>query len=198
MSIYYLYLKTHNQTGFKYLGRTVQDPYKYKGSGTLWLRHIDKHGYDVTTQILKECSNLDEVAEWGNYYSKLWNIVESKEYANLMAENGDGRGVGYKMSAGVKEKVIKNLRKPGVPLSESHKQAISKSLKGRKMPEEQRLKCSESHKGQIPWNKGKENPHARTDHMNNMPKVTCPHCGKVGSIGPLTAWHFDKCKHKTA
>jgi len=32
----YLYKKTHNQTGFKYLGKTnSKDPHKYKGSGIL-------------------------------------------------------------------------------------------------------------------------------------------------------------------
>ena len=61
MSIY-LYVKTHNITGLKYLGKTINpDPHSYKGSGTIWLRHIKKHGYDVTTEILKECSNNEEI-----------------------------------------------------------------------------------------------------------------------------------------
>jgi len=49
----YLYLKTHNKTGLKYLGKTIQNPYKYQGSGEYWIPHIKKHGYDVTTKILK-------------------------------------------------------------------------------------------------------------------------------------------------
>ena len=36
----YLYVKTHNKSGLKYLGKTIQNPFKYKGSGTYWLRHI--------------------------------------------------------------------------------------------------------------------------------------------------------------
>jgi hypothetical protein len=28
------------------------------------------------------------------------------------------------------------------------------------------------------------------------PKVTCPHCGKVGGCSAMGKWHFDKCKHK--
>jgi hypothetical protein len=88
--IIYLYKKTHNITGLKYLGKTTQDPFKYKGSGTYWSNHINKHGYDVTTEVLKECQSVDELKEWGIYYSDLWNIVESKEWANIRPESGDG------------------------------------------------------------------------------------------------------------
>lgn len=86
----YLYKKTHNVTGLKYLGKTTIDPHKYKGSGKYWKLHIKKHGYDVTTEILKECRNNEEVKYWGSYYSKLWNIVRSDAWANLMEEKGDG------------------------------------------------------------------------------------------------------------
>jgi transposase len=49
----YLYVKTHNKTGLKYLGKTTKlDPHKYSGSGKRWLRHLKKHGFDYTTEIL--------------------------------------------------------------------------------------------------------------------------------------------------
>ena len=87
----YLYLKTHNKTNRKYLGKTVsEDPHLYQGSGKVWKRHIAKHGYDVTTEILLTTDCKDELKEMGLYYSDLWNIVESKEFANLMKESGDG------------------------------------------------------------------------------------------------------------
>jgi hypothetical protein len=89
----YLYKKTHNKTGLQYLGKTTQDPFKYKGSGKRWGNHINKHGYDVTTEILKECSTNEEVKEWGIHYSNLWNIVDSREWANLKPEYGDGGGI---------------------------------------------------------------------------------------------------------
>jgi transposase len=72
MSIIYLYKKIHNKTGLQYLGKTISsDPHKYQGSGTHWKKHIKKHGYDVTTEILRECFSKEEVKEWGLYYSKL-------------------------------------------------------------------------------------------------------------------------------
>lgn len=87
----YLYVKTHRQTGLKYLGKTTSsNPYKYKGSGTVWIRHIKKHGYDVETEILLETEDKNEISKWGEYYSNLWNIVESKEWANLTFETGAG------------------------------------------------------------------------------------------------------------
>lgn len=89
--IIYLYVKTHNKTGLKYLGKTVSnDPVKYKGSGLYWRNHIAKHGYDVTTEILKECVNDDELKLWGQHYSELWDIVRSSNWANLKTECGQG------------------------------------------------------------------------------------------------------------
>ena len=74
----YLYVKTHNVTGLKYLGKTHRkDPIKYKGSGTHWRRHIQKYGYDVTTEILFKSEDIDQIKKLGLYYSNLWNIVES-------------------------------------------------------------------------------------------------------------------------
>lgn len=87
---YYLYKKTHNQTGLKYLGKTETDPYTYKGSGTRWNNHLSVHGNDVSTEVLRECESNDEIRYWGEYYSNLWNVVESDEWANLKAESGDG------------------------------------------------------------------------------------------------------------
>jgi hypothetical protein len=87
----YLYVKTHNKTGLKYLGKTVaQDPHLYKGSGKRWRAHCQKHGYDYSTEILFQSNCKNEIKEKGLYYSRLWNIVESKEWANLMPEQCDG------------------------------------------------------------------------------------------------------------
>jgi hypothetical protein len=41
-----------NHCGLKYLGQTIQDPFKYKGSGKYWKNHIKIYGYDVTTKII--------------------------------------------------------------------------------------------------------------------------------------------------
>ena len=87
---YTLYVKTHNKTNLKYLGYTKQDPYRYKGSGVYWRRHLKVHGDDVSTKVLKECVSKDEVQQWGEHFSELYNVVESTEWANLKPETGDG------------------------------------------------------------------------------------------------------------
>lgn len=87
----YLYVKTHNKTGLKYLGKTTRvDPHKYAGSGKKWLRHLKKHGRDYTTEILLATKNDEELRDTGIFFSKLWGVVESKEWANLREESGDG------------------------------------------------------------------------------------------------------------
>ena len=87
----YLYKKIHKKTGLKYLGQTSrQDPYKYPGSGKWWRAHLDKHGYDFDTEILFESDNKTEIRNMGIYYSELWNVVKSSDWANLKPESGDG------------------------------------------------------------------------------------------------------------
>lgn len=85
----HLYVKTHNITGLKYFGKTTaKDPHKYKGSGHIWTPHIKKHGYDVTTEIIGYFIDRDECTTFALEFSEKHNIVNSKEWANLMLENG--------------------------------------------------------------------------------------------------------------
>lgn len=93
MPTYYLYKKTHNNTNLKYLGFTKHDPFKYKGSGKYWASHLKVHGNNVNTEVLLETDSKDLIQEAGTYYSNLWNVVESAEWANLKPESGDGGGV---------------------------------------------------------------------------------------------------------
>ena len=104
----YLYKKTHNKTGLQYLGKTTQqDPHKYKGSGDHWIPHIKKHGYDVTTEILKECESSEELSFWGRHYSELWNIVDSEEWANKIPETGGGGGLSSEQAVAMNIKKVK-------------------------------------------------------------------------------------------
>jgi hypothetical protein len=89
---YYLYIKT-SPLGLKYLGKTTKDPYTYMGSGKIWKRHIRKHNLtynDIKTEIVFETNNSDELISKGLELSTLYNVVESKEWANLRQESGDG------------------------------------------------------------------------------------------------------------
>src|SRR5579863_8730157 len=87
--IYNLYVKQHNQTGLKYLGSTTTyNPERYPGSGLYWKRHLDTYGNDVSTYIIATFDNQKDLHEAGLFYSNVWNIVESDEWANLKEEAG--------------------------------------------------------------------------------------------------------------
>ena len=86
----YLYIKQHSVTGLKYFGKTTQDPYKYLGSGKHWIRHINKHGKEFvdTIWLSEPYTNKELLTEFALFISEEYNIVESKEWANLIPENG--------------------------------------------------------------------------------------------------------------
>ena len=93
MTIYYLYVKIHRITGLNYLGYTSKlDPHAYAGSGTRWNLHLQKHGYLYDTKILHRCISKSAIRAWGLFYSRLWSVVNSRKWANLKEENGDGGG----------------------------------------------------------------------------------------------------------
>jgi len=104
-----IYIKTHNITKLRYFGKTCQeDVAKYTGSGKYWKNHINKHGYNVETFVIR-VFNENERAECMKYcleFSRMHNIVKSKGWANLIDENGiDGAIFGSKLSEKTKEKM---------------------------------------------------------------------------------------------
>jgi len=202
----YLYKKTHNKTGLNYLGKTIQDPYTYKGSGKRWGNHINKHGYDVTTEILRECKTNEEVKEWGLYYSALWNVVESREWANLKEEYGDGGGI-YGEGNGMFGKTHTPEVKAALAeeASKRFKGKTYEDLYGKEKAEQLKRKRSESLKGKN--NAREHNPMfgkiqkasskaLQSYRAKNRPKFECPHCGKVCASSQFKRWHGDKCRRR--
>jgi len=127
MNIYYLYVKTHNKTGLKYLGQTSkQNPYDYHGSGKDWKIHLREHGVDISTVILQECKTKQELNEAGRYYSNLWNVANSPEWANRIPETGGGSCT--TATAAKISKKLKGVKKP--PRTKQHCDNLSSSAKG--------------------------------------------------------------------
>jgi hypothetical protein len=215
----YLYKKTHNKTGFKYLGKTIQDPYKYMGSGTDWVPHIKEHGCDVTTEILKECQSNEELNYWGRYYSKLWSVADSTEWANKIPETGGGVGgkVGVPRSAKTKEKL--RIAQAGRKHTEEHKRKAalpkigrkrpehSKKLTGRKRPDQSaRMKTCQLGPDNHMFGKT-QTPESNEKRRNSQlgeksvrygkkdPVFECPHCHKkVAGMGNFNRWHNSNCR----
>ena len=96
--MYFLYEKTHKQTGLKYLGQTKENPYLYTGSGIDWKKHLKEYGSDIDTYVLFQSESWDEIVYWGRYYSQLYNIVNAQDdfgnkiWANRIPETGGGAG----------------------------------------------------------------------------------------------------------
>ena len=161
--MYYLLLKTHNKTGLKYLCQTKKkDPIKYPGSGTRWLRHLNKHGFNFTTKILGKFSKKKDLVQAGEKYSIKWNVKKDRGYANLIDEKGDGGDtsdfINYKkmkpMPTGLwkrpdltKYNQIRINPNKGKKLSYHTRKKMSKAQKGRKMSEETKQKLSKSRTG---------------------------------------------------
>ena len=192
----YLYKKTHRKTGLKYLGKTTTaNPNEYPGSGKYWTRHIKKHGYDIETEILRECKDETELKEWGLYYSNLWNVVESEEWANLKPEIGDG---GSEAGPNNPNFGRKN------PAQSQRMSGENNPMYGKPRPKELNEEHSLRMKGRPAHNTGKPMSSAQKEKLRvaNLGKirvkivVTCPHCGKVGDKWPMGRWHFDRCKLK--
>ena len=126
-----LYIKIHQITGLKYFGMTSSDdPYKYRGSGKYWKRHIRIHGYKVNTEIYFQSENVDEAAQIAIRFSKENNIVKSKEWANMIEENCI---IGWSKGVIFTEEHKQNLRKPksiSYPKSEEHRKKIGQAQKG--------------------------------------------------------------------
>lgn len=96
----YLYVKVHKITGLMYFGKTTKkNPLNYLGSGKHWKRHINKHGIEnvETVWVSEPFTDKDDLEDFSLFFSDFFDIVNSKEWANLREENGiDGAPKGVR------------------------------------------------------------------------------------------------------
>lgn len=182
--ITYLYHKRHKLTGLNYFGKTTRDPYLYNGSGKYWNAHLKKHGLNIETVQVWEFSSSNNCSEFAVSFSIRNNIVESKEWANLIVENGITGG--YNSAAYTDAAKIKK----------------GKKLKGRQYSAETLEKMSNSKKG---LQAGDKNPMYGKSHSTeskklqrnkalSREKLVCEHCGTICSSNNFTRWHGNNCK----
>lgn len=84
----HLYIKTHRTSGLRYFGRTKNDPYSYFGSGIYWNKHLEKHGYEVDTQVFGTFLTKVELVTAAIEFSLTRDIVTSESWANSTIETG--------------------------------------------------------------------------------------------------------------
>lgn len=208
----YLYVKTHNVTGLKYLGKTKNEPYKYKGSGTYWYKHIKKHGYNVTTEIIYESEDKEDIVSAGLYYSLFYDVVKSDKWANLMEEKGDG---GFSLSTQLAQlEKVKNGTHIFLSQNGGSKRTSYYNLKRSKEGEntfcdkekQKERAIKRTTDGKNPFSKengGSELAKRANIKMfaegkhSSQKKLTCPICNKIGHGKVMMyRWHFDNCKFK--
>jgi len=131
--LYFLMLKIHNVTKLKYLCfhyGTRESCYTYNGSGSYWTAHLSKHGKDITTDIILESLNRDEISIRGIQLSKEWDIVKSDKYANLTIEDAQTTAEPLQRPE-VREKRLQSMkdRIQKYGLTEKEKKARAKGIK---------------------------------------------------------------------
>lgn len=216
----YLYIKRHKITGKLYFGKTsngYEEMLAYLGSGTVWNRHINKHGIEhVETIWFCLYYNREDCKEFAECFSEQEKIVESKIWANLRPENGingggtKGEGFGRKQSAETKAKrsaamlgntnfkFRKNFDR--APISENHKERIAKAQTGKKQSAETIAKKIKKQTGQKRTEETKKNmrkpKYSNKNYFGKKERVKCIYCPKVGGVNIMPRYHFDNCKYK--
>jgi NADH pyrophosphatase NudC (nudix superfamily) len=95
MNYGFIYETTNLINGMKYIGQhkrsgSVEDPDDtwYLGSGKIISRAIMKHGKEnFSRTILCECNNQEDLNNIEEYFIKLYNAHESKEYYNICLDS---------------------------------------------------------------------------------------------------------------
>lgn len=172
MTIYYLYIKTHNITGLKYLGQTTQDPYQYNGSGVDWTTHLRDFGDKITTTILLSSECRGERNYWGRYYSNLFKVTTAMDdygnriWANRIPETGGGPGGSIGHASSTKGKTYEEIY--GEEKAEELKQIIRKSNSNRVVTEETCSKIAKSMTGKM---SGDKHPMFNKTHSEKTKKI---------------------------
>ena len=203
----YLYVKEHAVTGLKYFGKTIRnDPFKYKGSGKYWTKHLKKHGRKILTTGIWGFDSVDDCYKFALEFSIRNDIVESKSWANLKYESIDGGRLG-EYTAERYAKINESRRqngKPnplkGVPRLPSTKLLISLKTTGRKpsrgttgmkMSEETKARMSDSRRK---WSSSgaKGKTWTRSDDANQKLAATASGRRRVYDNGVDGKWHWEK------
>lgn len=186
----YLYIKQCDHCGLKYFGRTIKsDPYKYEGSGVKWKRHLKKHKSQQTTLELFQFENQQDATEFALDFSIKNNIVESKDWANMIPETALSSDTTY---AGKIQKK-KNLEKYGVEHNFQIPDIIQKMIQPRK--ETNLLKY-----GATTWFATDAGRKSSSERMKKIrfseTAIVCPHCQyESRDICNIKKYHFDNCKN---
>ena len=141
-----VYVTTNLINGKKYLGKRVHDNPEYLGSGIALKLAIQKYGkQNFTKKIIAYFKTIQEASLEEKRLSLLWDVVNSKEWYNLIPGGTGGSRRGRKISETTRKKI--SMAKKGcsawnrglggteiVKHKEETKRKISLANKGQKNP----------------------------------------------------------------
>lgn len=210
----YLYVKSHNVTKLKYFGKTTSsDPHRYRGSGKYWKRHILKHGYDVTTEVLGIYTDKEECSAAAIRFSKQHNIVESLAWANFKIENGLDGGFSHLNDGSVEHRAraseaARECHRKHPQLARTNLAKSRTPATAKKSADSKKEKYGDGYFSAIAsYEKtavhklniskiAKEKGFGKCNKGKAKPKVKCPHCEVCGAIHVMSRFHFDNCKKR--
>jgi hypothetical protein len=208
-NIYYVYLHRSKKTGeVFYVGKGQKRRAYYSHARSKeWKKHVLEHGFDV--EIIASCLSQDQ-----SFNIERQTIKRlSDEGVSLINKTAGGEGcVGYRHSKDHIEKLKSQNPMHNSEVREKisgpnswRNRYIWRKHEGHAHTEETKKKIGSGNKGKIRTDAQKEflrqrqknltqDQRARiSESVKNLPKVECPHCGKVGDIGNMARWHFDNC-----
>lgn len=181
-----------------------------------WNKHtfsiIHELPFDTTQQVLDSYETL-YLSQYISCGCKVLNIKDpgsrgrhSEESKKKISQSKMGHVVSIEtrllISKSGKGRIPWNKGRKN-PFSESTRQKMSNSKKGRALTEQHRSNIVEATKG-LP--KTVEHGHKISEAKKGVPShkkgkvgalVTCPHCNKIGRECGMKVWHFNNCKNKT-
>lgn len=173
----FLYIKRHRDTGKLYLGKTIKkNPEKYNGSGVHWKKHINAHGIKkIDTIWFCLFTEQDELSKFALMCSEQWNIVLSKDWLNIIPENGLGTPPGIKFSEDHKYNI--HLSKAGTHVGEGN------PFFGKSHSAESLKKMSDSQTGEnhSQFGKSPSKKHRASISKSNSGKVRTPEMNLLNS-----------------
>ena len=180
----YIYKTTNLVNGKIYIGqhKSTQFDKLYCGSGSLFLKALEKYGRDsFTCEMLEACNSFEELNEREKYYISLYDSMNKTLGYNL-TEGGQGIS-GYKHDFKSKRKISVNNAKywSGKKLSSVTIDKLSKSHIGKQQSIETRLKRSEALRGHDYWGPSQSPMKGKSHSVESRKKMSISHLGQEPS-----------------